>query len=422
MKTKIKSDEAGAVLFDIQIPKEDIEKAFDEVYSEMQKAANIPGFRIGKAPIAMVKSRYVKEAREEVLKRLIPKAYGMAVEEHKVDPIGFPEVSDVNLEEGKPLSFQARVETRPKFKLKNYRGIKVEKKKAALKEDDIDKTLENLRELNAKYVAVEDRPLQFGDYAVCDLECFVDGKPIHKKRENLWVLIDKEAIIPGLHENMAGMRKSEEKDIDCTLPDKYPEREVAGKKARYHVKLSEIKARVLPDKDDEFAKDLGRDNLEALRKEVGQELEERMRLNAQADMTNQLLKKLIDDNIFQIPKGPLVRQIKYMVEDAKERLKEKGFKKEDLDKKDDEFKEKFKEDAARQVRLFFILDEIALKENIDVSGEDIAKAHKEIAARTGKTEDDVKKYYEKEGLTGDLEEKLRERKTIAFLLKESEVV
>lgn len=421
VKTKAKTAAECTTLFEIEIPKETIDKAFEEVYDEISKVANIPGFRIGKAPKDIVRKRHVNEAKEEVLKRLIPEAYKKALTQANINPIAMPEISEISFEEGKPLSFKAKVETRPSFKLKDYKGIKVERKKATIKNEDVDKTLENLRGLNAKYTAVEDRPVQTGDDVVSALECFVDGKPIHKKRENLWLHVDKDSFLPALSDGMVGMKKGEERDIDVVLPDKYPVKTAAGKPARYHVKAKEIKSRALPDLDDAFAKDLGKDTLENLKKEIRDELERRMNLNIEIEMENQLLKKLMDDNIFQVPPSLVKRQIDLMVEDAKTRLMEKGFKREDLDKKDNEFREKFKDDAPRQVRLLFVLDEIARIEKISASDGDLENAYKSISGQTGEKTEKIKDYYEKKDLIDSLKDKLREEKTTRFLLDNAEI-
>lgn len=421
VRSKHKACEECSSLFEIEVSKEDIAKAFEDVYTDISKVANIPGFRPGKAPLEMVKKQYAANAKEEVLKRLVSDAYRMALEEHGIHPVGYPEITDVSFEIGQPLLFKAKVETKPRFKLKDYKGIKVQKKKAAIKDDDVAKTIENLRELNAKYEAIEGRGVQIQDYVVADLDCSVDGKPLHKTRENIWLFMDKESMMPGLHEKMAGMNKGDERDIEVTLPEQYPDKNAAGKKAMYHVKVKEIKQRILPNVDDEFAKDLGKDSLETLKKDIAEELERRLKANVEIDAENQLLKKLIDDNKFETPKSLKDRQLKYMVEDAKARLEQKGFKKADLDKKEDEFKAKFKDDAERQVRLFFILDEIAKAENVDVSQDDIETAYKTISAQTGRPEKEVKEYYEKEELVSDLEEKIREGKTIEFLMKEASI-
>lgn len=421
MKSKAKKIEECLTLFEIEVTKETLDKAFDEVYDEITKVANIPGFRVGKAPKDLVKKHYTKNAKDEVLKRMIPQAYGAALKEHKINPAGLPEITDVNFEEEKALSFKAKVDTRPNFKIKEYKGIKAEKKSATITDEDVNKTLENLRGLHARYIAVEDRPAQLGDYVVSDQECLVDGKDVHKKRENLWLYMEKESFIPGLGEKMVGMNKGETRDIEISLPAEYPDKVVAGKKVTYRILAKEIKRRELPAVDDELAKDLGRKSLEDLKTEIRKELEERSLVNAEIGMENQLLDKLIDDNAFTVPSGFVDRQLDYIVEDYKKRLMEKGFKREDLDKKDKELREKLKNDAVRRVRLLFILDEIARIEKIDIGDADVAKAYESMAAQTGKSVDEVKNYYEKEELVGNLEEKLREGKVIEFLIKSAQI-
>ncbi len=421
MKTKAKAVEECSTLFEIEVPKETVDQAFEEVYAEMAKAASIPGFRPGKAPKELVKKRYAKEAKKEVVNHLVPDAYQKAVEEHKVDPIGYPDITDLIFEEGKAMSFKAKIDTRPKFKLKNYKGIQVEKKVTVVKDEDIDKALENLRQYSAKYVAVENRPAAMDDYVVSDLDCVVDGKPAHKKRENLWLYIDKGSIMSGLTEKMIGMNRSEERDIEVELSKDYPDKNIAGKKAMYHVKVKEIKVRSLPNIDDEFAKDLGKENLLELKKDVAKELESKMRSDNEVAAENQLLGKIIDDNSFSVPSNLVKKQINMMSENAKARLLEKGFKKEDLDKKNGELEERFKDDALKQVRLLFILDRIALDEGIKTDEKDLEDAYKSISVRSGKSEKEVKDHYEKEGLVDSLLERIREEKTVSFLLKSAEI-
>lgn len=421
MRSKVKIIEPCTTLFEIDVPKETVTEAFAEVYAEIAKVAQIPGFRAGKAPLDLVKKRHGADAREEVLKRLVPDAYRKALEEHKVDPLGLPDVSDVDFDEGKALLFKATVATKPKFTLKKYTGIAIKKKKAALDQADVAKTIENLRGINAKYDPIEDRPVQMGDYVVSDLECFVDGKPAHKKRENLWLAVEAESLIPGLNEKMVGMTRGEEREIDVVLPEKYPDKSIAGKKALYRVKAKEIKVRRLPALDDEFAKDLGKVDLAELRKAIATELEQRMAADSDIDVENQLLKKLIDDNAFPVPQGLVARQTELMVHDAHERLMAKGFKKEDLAKRDGEFAAKFKEDAARHVRLMFILDAIASAEHIEPQPADLEKAFGSIAERASQPVEKVRAYYEKEGLVENLTEKIREEKTIRWLLDHAKI-
>lgn len=421
MKAKAKALEECSTLFEIEVPKETVDQAFEEVYSEMAKVASIPGFRPGKAPKELVKKRYSKEAKKEVVNHLIPDAYQKAVEEHKIDPIGYPDITDMVFEEGKAMFFKAKIDTRPKFKLKNYKGIQIEKKEVVVKDEDIDKALDNLRQYSAKYVAVEDRPARMDDYVVSDLDCLVDGKAAHKRRESLWLYIDKGSIMSGLTEKMIGMNKSEERDIEVELSKDYPDKNIAGKKAMYHVKVKEIKVRSLPNIDDEFAKDLGKESLADLKKEVVKELENKMKSDNEIAVENQLLNKIINDNSFAVPTAFVKKQTRMMSENAKARLLEKGFKKEDLDKRDGELEERFKDDALKQVRLLFILDRIAKDEGIKADEKDLEDAYKSISIRSGKSEKEVKDHYDTERLVDNLMERIREEKTISFLLKSAEI-
>lgn len=420
-KSKAKKMEECVTCLDIEVSKDAIDKAFEEVYDELARVVNIPGFRVGKAPKDLVKKQYAKDAHQEVLKRLIPEAYRKAIEEHKLTPVGMPAISDVSFEEGKLLSFKARIDTRPEFKLKSYKAIKLYRKKADVKPDDVEKTLESLRGVHAKYIAAGDRPVEMGDYVVADLDCSVDGKPFHKKRENIWLVVEKESFIPGLGEKMVGMKKGEEKDVESTLPKEYPDKALAGKIAVYHVAVKEIKVRQLPNLDDEFAKDLGKDNMTALKDAISKELEARIKASVEIDTENQLLNKLMDDNVFTVPASFVKRQTDFMVENSKQRLVDKGFKREELDKKDDEFRAKCKDDAVRQVRLMFILDEIAKNEHIDATEEDLENSYKSIAAQANTTPEEVKKHYEKEDMVDNLLDKIREEKTVEFLLKNAEI-
>jgi trigger factor len=234
-------------------------------------------------------------------------------------------------------------------------------------------------------------------------------------------LLEKDSLVPGLAEKMVGMNKGEERDIETTVPEKYPDKAIAGKFAKYHIKAKEIKRRELPDLNDEFAKIFGKENMAGLKQDISKELEARAKADTEIDAENQVLNKVIDDNTFAVPSGFVSRQLEFMVEDAKRHLMEKGFKREDLDKKDGELKDRFKNEAARKVRLLFVLDDIARAEKIETADKDLDDAYKAISAQSQKSEEEVRAYYKKEDLVEDLKDKIREGKVIQFLLKSAEI-
>ena len=169
MKTRIKNNKVGTKILQIEIPPDLVEKVAEEVYQEIKRFAKIPGFRVGSAPQDLLEKHYSKDAKTEILKKLIPQGYKTAIETHKVIPIGLPSIFNISFEKGKPLTFEVQVDIRPNIKLRNYKGIKVKKKRISLSQQELDDAFSRLRDVYAKYSDVA-RPVRKGDYAVCNVE------------------------------------------------------------------------------------------------------------------------------------------------------------------------------------------------------------------------------------------------------------
>ena len=421
MKTRIKNNKEGTKILQIEIPPDLVEKAAEEVYQEIKRFAKIPGFRVGSAPQDLLEKHYSKDAKAEILKKLIPQGYRKAIEAHRVTPIGLPQVFNISFENGKPLTFEAEVDIRPNIKLRNYKGIKVKKKRISLSQQELDDAFSRLRDVYAKYSDVAG-PVRKGDYAVCDVEAFVEGKPITKKNNNMWVLADKEASLLGMGEKLVGLTKGQAREIETKLPESYPDKKYAGKLAKFKVLVNEVKEKRLPILDDAFARDLKADNLEALKKEIESGLFKRKENALKIDMENQILDKLLKDNKFTVPANIVQRQKEVLVKRFETELLRKGLHKDEVAKKLGQKMQKLKEDARDKVRIYFILDDIALKEKIEISDKDMDERLKSIALSAGQSQEEVKKYYEKENLLGGLAEEIKEGKVLEFLLKEAEKI
>jgi len=420
MKSRIKHIEECTKLFRIEVPREVVDRIVEEVYNEIKKVAKIPGFRPGNAPRDLLEKHYSGDADEQALKRLVPESYKKALQEHKLIPVSSPHVFNVDFQKGKPLTFEAKVETRPNIKLKNYKAIKVGKRRISVSEDELKHALLKVREMQAKYNDVPG-PVKRGDYAVSEVEAFADGEPISKKNNNMWILAEKEASLLGMGEELIGLVKGEMKEIEAKLPDSYPDKKYAGRLAKFKVLVKEVKERALPELDDAFAKSIQLDSVDALKKEIESQLFARKQNNLNIDMKNQILDKLLRENKFSVPSGIVERQKEVLAKRLEAELLQKGLPKEDAEKKIKELDEKLISDAGSKVRIYFILDDIAAKENIDINEKDIEERLKLIASSTGQPVQEVKKYYEKENLTGGLAEELKEAKTLDFLLKEAQV-
>lgn len=420
MKTRIKNIEECKKLFQVEIPNELVQAAAEEVYREIRKVAKIPGYRVGSAPQDLVEKYHSKEARDEILKRLIPEGYRRALQTHKVIPIGLPRVFNIDFESGKPLTFEAEVDVRPNFKLKNYKGIKVKKGRVSVSQKEIDEGLFRLRNMYAKYNDVT-RPVAKGDYVVCDVEAFVEGKPITKKNENMWVLAEKDASLLGMGQELVNLIKGQTKEIEATLPGNFSDKKYAGKLAKFKIRVNGVKQKELPTLDDAFAKELNVKDLESLKKEIESQLFIRKENTLKINMENQILERLLKDNRFSPPASLVQRQKEALGKRLEMELLRKGMHKDEVDKKIKELDSTLEQDARNKIQIYFILDDIASKENIQVSQKDIDEKLKSIALSQGQSQEEVKNYYERENLLEGLGEEIKEEKVLEFLVKQGAI-
>ncbi|MFH1594371.1 MAG: trigger factor [Candidatus Omnitrophota bacterium] len=420
MKTRIKNVEDCTKILQVEIPVNLVKEMTEEVYKEIKKVAKVPGFRTGFVPQDLLEKHYSKDAREDILKRLIPEGYKKALENHNVSPVSFPRVFNINFESEKPLTFEAQVDTRPSFKLKSYKGIKVKKKRLSVSSEELDSALSRLQNTNAKYNDVK-RPIGKGDYSVCEVEAFIDGRSITKKNKNMWIMADKEGSMLGLGEELVGMEKGQTKEIEAKLPDDYPDKKYAGKTAKFKVLVNEVKEKDLPPLDDNLAKSINIESLDQLKKEIEAQLFARKEMNLKIEMESQIIDRLLKDYKFSVPASMADRQKEVLSKRMEYELSRSGIQKDDVEKRIKELDPRLKEDAKDKVKIYFVLDDIAAKEDIKVDEADIESRLTSVAQSTGRSVEDVKEHYEKEDLLGGLSEEIKEAKVLEFLLKEADV-
>lgn len=406
MKKKVKHIEECRKAFEIEVLPAEVKRCREDWFERFGRSARVPGFRPGKAPRDLLEKHYGERVTKEVIEDLISDAYHKALEEEGFIALGLPQITDVKLDVKDTLSFKAEFDIRPKVKLGVYKGLKLNKKRIELKEDDIQKSVKALQELSARFKDVPGRAVQIGDYIVCDSEILIEGKPVGKKRENIWMLIDEKSYIPGLSKSLVGVNISEEKEIEAVLPEDFPTKEFANKKAVFKIKVKEIKEKVLPQIDDEFAKDLGYNNLSELNESVKKVLTEQAERQARNELEHQIFEKLLEGANFNVPSSLVERQREYLIEQEKERLKKQGLKEEDIQLREKELRERLGPHAEKQVKMMFIMDEIAKRENISVSDEELKE---------------LEKYYKDKELISNLYVEIRNGKILDLLIKEAEI-
>lgn len=418
MKSKVKKLDGTARQFEIEIPKQSVDEVFKQVIEDIKKNATVPGFRPGKAPLDIIQKQHQEEITDEVKQRLIPRGYQAVLEEHGMRPVSYPEISDINIGLAGTLSFKAKVDLHPEVSLKQYKGLKVSTKKIHVGTSEVDEALERIRNMSAEFIDTEG-PIKKGEFGICDVETSMDGKVISKKRENMWIEADKEVSMLGIGEEIIGMNKADKKDIEAVLPETYPDKKYAGKKAVFHVEVKEVKMKKLPEFDGEFAKKWGKERMDEVREDLKDQLLQRKEANANIAMKNQIMDQLITRNPFAIPASMVQRQLKVLMEKAENELAQKGIDKEAIKEHKDKLEKQLALEAENKVRLYFMLDEVASRENVEVSDDEVEAWLKSLAQSYGKDDEEVKKYYQDNNLIEGLKEQLREDKALDFLLQEA---
>ncbi len=419
MKYKIRQSGKTQKIVEFHISKEIVAGELNKIYQEISKAASLPGFRKGKAPLGIVRKKYKKEATDEAIKNLVTDSFKKAITESEMDMLGLPGISDLEFDEEKGMSYKATVNIRPEIRLKNYKGLTLKKSKREIKESDVDSEINSLREMSAKFLTKE-RSARNGDYIVCNMECTVDGHPVEKK-ENAWLYVGNPAFIPG--KELEGLKVNDEKDVEKVLPKDYSKKELAGKNAKFHITVKEVKEKVLPELNDEFALTAGNfKSVAELREAVRENMKRKNQIEERRELENQALKMLDKAAIFDVPQFMVDRHLEALVNEAKERLKrQQQLSEDEIKSMEKNFQERLKDEAKREVRAFFILEEIAKSEKIMADDKEIEASLKAISSSSGRSIDEVRKYYDENNLIENLREDIKQRKVLDFIIKNARI-
>jgi trigger factor len=421
----------------VEIPSTVVDAEIDKVSRDYSKAARIPGFRPGKVPAKVVRQRFRDQILHDVAHGLIPRAVDEALRERGVEPVDTPDIRDVVVEEGQPLKFTAAFETVPPIEPGEPSSLTVHRKHPVVTDEAVEQALSQLRERAARYDPVEGRGVETGDSVLLDLVrtaakpaeaplIIVPGEapppPTSEsdKHDNVTVDIGAPANPPGFDEALAGLLPGEEKSFDVVYPESFTVEELAGTTVRYDVHLKAIRRRVVPELDDEFAKDLGDfESLEALRARVRADLEHEARHEAEREIRAELLRQLASRVEFDVPTALLDREVDRRVEEFVRRLIEQQIDPMRTNINWEEFRERQKEAAAEAVKSALVLDEVARREGLTVSDEEVEAEVARYAERTGRSAADVRARLEKDGTLTRLYTGLRRDKTVTFLLAQA---
>ena len=412
MSVQVEKLEKNMAKLTVEVPAEEVEKALQAAYMKEKNKISIPGFRKGKVPRAMIEKMYGAAVfYEEAANILIQDNYAAAMEESKEDIVSRPTIDIVQIESGKPFIFTAEVAVRPEVTLGKYKGVQVTKIDTTVTDEEVEAALEKEQQKNSRTVTVTDRPVANGDTAVIDFEGFVDGIAFEGgKGENHPLEIGSHSFIDTFEAQLVGHNAGDEVEVNVTFPEKYQAADLAGKPAVFKVKINEIKAKELPELNDEFASEVSEfDTLAEYKEDLRKHLEVEKENEAKRTKEDEAIKKIIDKSTMEIPEAMIETQCENMINEFAQRIAQSGLSMEQYMQFSgmtiDGLKEQVRPEAETRIKSSLVLEQIAKEENIEVSEDEINAEVEKMAAQYGMEADKLKEYLgeaEKESIKRDL--------------------
>ena len=407
----------------ITLPKETVGPALDKAFAKINKEVRLKGFRRGKIPQSVLEKNFRDQIQAEVGEKLVQETYFDAVEKEGLEPVVHPEIAEHRFPEDGTFVYVAMVDIKPQIDLKEYKGLEVEKPVLVVAEEEIDKEITLLQRHQAALQTAEDgHVIAMDDVAVVDFQGFHDGKAMKEVRnENYSVDIGMNRLGKDFEEKLIGMKKGDKALYEVDFPADYPNPMLAGKKVEFKVDVKDVKVRVRPELDDEFAKDIKPEltSLEALRDDIRARLQKAKDDALQGDLDDKIMHKLIELNPFEVPQRLVNYEIQEMLKQTEENLKRSGLSFESAGINLEELVEKNRDVAAKRVKGDFLLKKIAEVEEIKIADEDIQRGYQRIADQYRMTIDEVKKYFQRREEILPFMNELHNEKVLNFLREQA---
>jgi trigger factor len=422
--------DGSKVSLEIEVEVERVDEALAKAYRKVVQKATVPGFRKGKVPRSVLEAKFGPEVLyEEALEMLIPEAYDRALSSTELEPIEQPQYDLVQMEKGKPMIFKAVVEVKPEVALPEYKGVKVEKKVKPIGDADVEGYLKRTQEQHARLVTVEDPDClaEQGDLVVIDFKGFIGDEPFAGgEAEGHSLELGSNSFIPGFEEQLIGKKRDEEVNVTVTFPADYHEESLAGQEATFEVKVLEIKRKELPALDDDFAQEVSEFNtLAEFKEDVLKKLLENEESRAMRDVEEQLVQKIGGEAEVEIPDVLVERELDRMMGDMERFLRMQGLTLEQYmqmaGKSLKDIRQENREEGERRVKANLALDAIIKKEGIVAEEHEIDDRIAKFAAGYEQDPEKVKEMFASQGRIGIIEEEVKFRKVIDFLVAEAEM-
>lgn len=424
MKTQVENISDVKKIIHVEIPWEDVNKHIKTTVQQISRSVRIPGFRPGKAPEHLVRSRFAQHIKEEVINHMVPEAYKQVLEENKFDIITEPALSDVMYSEGSPFLFKVTIETRPKIDLKEYKGLNLQAEKYGVTEEEVEKVLQNYQEQGAELVPMADAAGANGHFIRAHVKASLKGE--EKKKP----LFDNKTLIeigsaenhPSFNESLTGKKAGETVEFDAEYPEDTKEKAIAGKAVHYQVEIESVNEKKIAPIDDEFAKDLGDYNsLEDLKAKIRQDILNWKKKEQRNQLAEALVKELADKNPFEVPEGLVKKESENLLQQYAHTLQHRGVDLRNAKIDWTEIQGQLMRQAEQNVRVSMLISEISDTEKVVINEDDVDKEVSRMAEQRHRAPEAVKAELVKEEKMESLKDRIRFSKTIDFLIDQANI-
>lgn len=425
MEVKVEEISALTKKITVTLPEDAVQPQLNKAYDKLKREVKIKGFRRGKVPHSVIVRNYKAQVEGETGEKLVQDNYFTAIEQEGVDPIVHPEIKEVNYNENGSFTFVAEVDVRPEFELAEYKGLEVEKEEILITDEEIQLELEGMQKNMAPLQTVTDRAIQKEDVVIVDFQGYHEGTAMPQvKNEDYSVDVGSGSMGAEFEEKLVGMNKDEESSYEVDFPESHPNPILKGKKVEFQIKVKDVKERVLPAIDDEFAKDAGEEfkTLEDLKTSIREKLTAQREERAEGAITDKIMEKLLENHEFEVPNRLVAYEIEQMIKQTEQQFEQSGMSLEAAGLSRETLAEQNSEVAAKRVRGDFILKKIAEVEEVKVEDEDLERGFKRIGDMYNMPVAKVKEFFKnREDILPFMNELLNE-KILAFLREHAQFV
>ncbi len=410
----------------IEIPEEDVNREVENAYKELKKTAKIRGFRPGKAPRAVLERHYRKDVDADISSRLVQESFADAIRQENLNVVGTPDLDPPELQYTQPYTYDATVEVTPELEDIEFKGLQLQKVRREVTEADIQNQLQMFQKNLSRTEAIEeDRPVQEGDFVLIHYEGFENGEPVEdlQRTENFTMKIGSAQIAQELDDALIGKRPGESLDVDVAFPEDYGNKTLAGRSVTFHIELEEIRKEVLPEIDDELAKNFGPfDTLDALKTEIEKNLKEGYEKRTEQELNEQVFSQLIEKRDFEVPDTMVEYELDGIISEAERSFMYHNMTMEQLGLTKEHLAEKYRDTAVKQVKRHLILSKIIDQEKLTLEDGALEEGMADMAKNFNQPVEGIKSYYQQHpDKLQHLQYTLLEKKALDLIVKSSEI-